>query len=1003
MNLVPGMSQGGYAYGGGLGNYHLSGQRSGAIGVFEDGVVGSDPQGGTNVIKPLQNSVAEVNVITTVPPAEYGHSAGGVIAVVKKSGTNELHGMASWYGRTRTMQHRRYFEATRSTEPVPGRPNGLSNFFMMPDGNLSGPVVIPKLYDGRNRTFFFVGYQRLHEKKFAKIFTSVPDLDMRQGAFTFPGANAIYDPATTRQLPDGTWTRDPFPGNRIPMNRIDPVAHSVLGYDPWVNPTQTGSLTSTGPQNNVLADEFARVFFNDWNLRLDHQLTQAFRITGSFTFNDQSGFGRPIAFDNTVFDAAQGNWQPTRTSNTSIGYTWVISPTLINDSRAGYFRRMNSREVPSYQQGWPSQLGIPNVDDALMPSFGDYGNNNAGVYGMTGAYPFRNVNENLSFRNDTTWIRGTHAFKLGYEILQVRAHSANFARFTEFNFDTVTAALQPNGQPVPNTGIPFAGFLTGYVNSATFNSELTSWLPRATIHSFYIQDDWKVTPTLTLNLGVRYSNESPFDTKYGLMSNFDPTAIDDVTGRQGAIVHPTDGLNRRDNNNFNPRVGLAWHPVERWVFRAGFGMYTVDVQFPLSRGQFDEYVATAVQQAPPGNPMPVFRLSQGPQPVDFTIRPDLTSPYAGANYGSRTVEWWDPNLRNPYTMNWNAGVQYEFTRNYLLDLSYQGSAGIGLLERWNVNTFPLDFAANDPQLRARVFAAPQNYRPYPHFGDIRMRSNFGHSTYHAGTVKLDKRYSQGVVFTTFYTFSKAINSQDGDNDGAGVAPIQNRSLEKARAGFDRTHRFVASVNYELPFGLGKRWASSGWQKLVFGGLEVSVIQTLESGNPLTFSFANSPYNYWPTFVGNRRPDVIGDPAIREGWEDLGPNRFSQAASYSVFNGENNGLSNFALPGGCPAVIPAGFDRSQCDFRIGNAGRNIVTGTPLRWTTVSAQKNFRITERWNAQLRWDMQNVLKTFNFNNPNTTVDFRNPQNFGKVTGDPATASFGGQPLMNLTLMIQF
>jgi Carboxypeptidase regulatory-like domain/TonB dependent receptor len=1011
MNLTPGMSQGGYAYGGSLGSYHLAGQRSGAIGIFEDGVVGASAQGGVDTIKPLQNSVAEVNVITTVPPAEYGHSAGGVISVVKKSGTNELHGMASWYGRTRIMQHRRYFDRARTTSPVPGKPDGLESFFMQPDGNLGGPVVIPKLYNGRDKTFFFVGYQRLHEKKYAQVFTSVPDLDMRQGLFNFRGANPIYDPATTRRLPDGTWTRDPFPDGRIPLNRIDPVARNVLQADPWVDPNQTGSLTGTGPQNNVLADEFARTFFNDWNLRMDHQFSPAFRLNGSFTMNELSGFGRPVAFDQTVFDASQGNYSPVRTTNTSVGYTWLVSPSLINDSRVGYYTRRTQTQVPSFGQGWPSQLGIPNVDDALMPSFGFYNvagqsadsATGPGIYGITGATPNNNLNENISFRNDTTWIRGSHAFKFGYEILQFRAHYANFARFTDFDFANVTAALQPSGQPVPNTGIPFAGLLTGYVNSATFNSELTSWLPRSTVHSFYIQDDWKVTPTLTLNLGVRYSNESPFNTQYNLMSNFDPDAIDDVTGRKGAIVHPTSGLNKRDSNNFNPRIGVSWHPLEKWVFRGGFGMYTVDNRFPQSRGQFDEYVATAVQQSLPGNPTPAFRLSEGPAPVDFNVRPDGSSPFLGTNFGGRTVEWWDPNLRNPYTMNWNGGVQYEFTRNYLLDITYQGSAGVGLLERWNANTFPLDFAANDPQLRAQAFAAPQNFRPFPHFGDIRMRSNFGHSTYHAGTIKVDKRYSQGLVFSTFYTFSKAINSQDNDNDGSGVAPIQNRSLEKARAGYDRTHRFVASVNYELPFGRGKRWANSGWKNMVIGGFEISVVQTLESGNPLNFSFANSPYNYWPTFAGSRRPDVVSDMDIREGWVDVGPDRFSQANSYSVFTGENNGLSNFALPGGCPAVIPAGFDRSQCDFRIGNAGRNIVTGTPLRWTTVSAQKNFRINERWNAQLRWDMQNAFKTFNFNTPNTTVDFRNPQNFGKVTGDPTTASFGGQPLMNLTVMIQF
>src|SRR5262245_8869870 len=283
LNLVPGMTTGGYAYGGSLGSYHLAGQRSGSIGIFEDGVNGNDQLGGTETIKPVQNSTAEVKVLTTVPSAEYGHPAGGVISVVKKSGTNELHGMASWFGRTRSMQHRLFFDKLRTSQPTLGRPNGLPVFFMQPDANIGGPVYIPKLYNGRNKTFFFFGYQRLHEKKVAQLFQTTPTPEMRQGLFNFPGVNTnpIYDPSTTRLI-NGVWMRDPFPENRIPVDRFDPVARKVLEYDPWVLPNQPGSYTTTGPSNNVLADEFARVFFNDYNLRLDHQFSPAFKIYGSF-------------------------------------------------------------------------------------------------------------------------------------------------------------------------------------------------------------------------------------------------------------------------------------------------------------------------------------------------------------------------------------------------------------------------------------------------------------------------------------------------------------------------------------------------------------------------------------------------------------------------------------------------------------------------------------------------------------------------------------------------
>jgi len=989
LNLVPGMTTGGYAYGGGLGNYHLAGQRAGAIGIFEDGVNANDQNAGTGTIKPIQNAVAEVKVLTTVPPAEYGHSAGGVISVVKKSGTNAIHGMASFYGRTRSMQHRLFFDQFRSSQPSPGRPNGLPTFFMQPDANISGPVVIPKVYNGKNKTFFFFGYQRLHEKKVAQVDSTVPTNEMKGGNFNFPGAgNPIFDPATTRNV-GGRWLRDPFAGNIIPGSRIDPVARKVIEFDPWRQPNRAGTYNALGPNGNYLADEFANVFFDDYNVRLDHQFNTSFKIYYSWTDNRGSGYQRPwnIREDRPDFDHVAGNFSPSRNQNMSLGKTWILSPSVVNDARVGYYRRFSELRVANYGKNWAQTLGIPNVNADLMPAFGS-GNRNAAdsMYGMSGASPNQNVNETVSFRNDLSYVRGTHAFKFGYEVLRFRLNSATIANPVVFDFSGATRGLQPtNGQPVPNTGNPFAGFLTGYVNSATFRTELTSWLPRNSIHSFYLQDDWKVTPALTINAGLRYSNEGPFDTKYGLMSQFDPSANDPLTGRTGALIHPTTGLNKRDNNNFNPRLGLAWHPMQKWVFRGGFGFYTVDNKFPAGREMYDEYVGIALQAPLPGDPTPIYQISRGTPPPAPVITNGY-SPFSGANFGGRNVSWWDPNLRNPYVMNWNASVQYEFAQDYLMEFSYQGSGGVGLLERWNLNTFPVDYAANDPALRNQVFAAAQNYRPYPHFGNLTMRSNFGHNTFHSGTVKLEKRMARGLYFNTFYTFSKAIDSSDGDNSGGGVAPVQNRSLEKGRSGYDRNHRYIGTLNWELPVGRSRKFLSgiSGWKNALMGGWELSWIQTIETGNPLNFGFANSPFNYYPAFAGARRPDVVSEPDYDFGrWNNGGPNRFTLQARPAVID-----MNAFAYPAA---------------FTVGNAGRNILTGPRLVWAQVSAQKNFQISERFNAQFRWDFQNALKTYNFTGPTTAVDFRNPQTFGKLTDDPRTASLGGQPLMNITVAIMF
>ena len=999
LNLVPGLSMGGYGYGGSLGSYHLAGQRNGAIGIFEDGVNGNEQTAGTTVIKPIQNSVEEVKVLTTTLPAEYGHSAGGVIAVVKKSGTNEFHGLAADYGRTRRMQHRLFFDNLRSSDPRPGFPNGLPGWFMDPEANVSGPVFIPKIYDGRNKTFFFFAYQKLIEKKSAQVIVNTPNDAMKGGDFTFGGkGNPIYDPSTTRQLSDGTWVRDPIPGNVIPLALFNPVAQKVLGFNPWVSPNAPGSLTPTGPSSNLITAENSRTFFEDYSTRIDHQFTSAFKIYGSYTYNHQNGLNRPTNIDIKAFDGSQGVETPYTAKNLSIGGTHVISPTTINDARVGYFRVRNDTIAYSYGQNWPAQLGIPRVDGSLMPQFGAPGGtryDQSGIYGLIGNAPSLSINETLSFRDDLTKVVGSHAFKMGYELLHFRLNSAFANRPSgAFYFDGMTAALQPNGQPVPNTGNTFAGFLMGYVREAYFDSVLTSWLPRSSIHSFYFQDDWKFSPRLTLNLGVRYSNESPFTTKYGLQSNFDPSGTDTVVpGGKGAIIHPTGELNSRDNNNFQPRIGLAWHPLDKWVFRGGFAVNTVDVKFPQSRTQFDEYQAVNDQIRASGDPRPLFLINQGPLPVTFPIRSNNTAGFvtASGNYSGRNVEWWDPGLRNPYVLNFNLSTQYQVSQKYVLEIMYQGSAGVGLIERWQYNTFPLDYGAGNPTLQNQVFAAPQIYRPFSNFGNVFLRSNFGHSTYHSGTVKLEKRYSQGLTFSTFYTFSKAIDSEDNDNDGAnysgnasqaGVAPIQNRGLEKARAGFDRSHRFIAFTTYELPVGKGRHFMNrGGWLNAVFGGYEIAYIQTLESGNPYTFTFADSPFNYYPTYVGVRRPNRVKQPTLLPDWGNVGGDRFNQENRNPIID-----INDFAYPAA---------------FTPGNSGRNIMTGTRLLWAQLSAQKNWTIKERARLQLRWDFQNPWHNYNFDPPSLTVTFKDPGSFGKLLSDQRTASIGGEPLMNLTLQL--
>ena len=1000
MSIVPGLTVQTTGGTSGLSAYYVGGQRNTGTAVFEDGVFGNDPLANTlTVVKPIQNAVEEVKVLTGTLPAEYGHSTSGVITTVKKSGTNEFHGLASDYGRTRRMTHRQFFNIYTTAQSQPGAPNGVPAWFMEPDANIGGPIIIPKIYNGRNRTFFFFGYQKLIEKKTQAYTSQTPTPDMIKGDFNFGGlGQVLYDPATTRQNPDGTWSRDPFPTKVIPLNRFDPVSAKLLSYNIWRLPNTPGSFSSTGPVSNFTYNPPSRTYFEDYSGRVDHQISTKFKLYASYTYNHQNGLQRPTNMLIGAFDGTTGFNSPYTQQDSSAGGTYLFSPTMLNEFRVGFFRARNDLFIPSFNQNWAGTLGIPNDSPALFPSFtasplgaGTYTTapGYAQMYGLSTGGPSRYIRQTYSFRDDFSKISGTHAFKMGYEILYFTANYFQLGTPSGiFQFDNMTAGLQPtNGQPVPNTGNTFAGLELGYVRQANFNTYTTTWLPRDSINSLYLQDDWKVTRRLTLNLGLRWSTESPYHTAHGLISEFDPNTVDPLTGKMGAITHPTGGLNNRDLKNFQPRLGAAWHPLDKWVFRTGFAINTVDIRFPNSLQQFDEYQAQVVQQRASNDPRPLFRLSDGPAPVVYNILPNQSASYVGTNYGSRSAYWLDKTLHPGYVMNWNTTIEYQISTNNLVKVFYSGSAGVHLIESWNINAFPTDFGAGNPALQNAAFANPQAYLPYTQFGTINHMANTGHSTYHAGTVQFQKRYSQGLIFDSFYTFSKAIDDCDNDyGTCTGVAPIANRNLNKGRAGFDQNHRFVASASYDLPVGKGRHFMNRGGVlNMILGGYGISWIQTVETGNPFGFSFTNSPNNYYPTSIGNYVPNLVGTPTM-PGFglgKLIGGNRFNQALSNPLVD-----VNDFAAP--------AAFTR-------GNAGRNILTGPASYYSQFSVKKNFRLTERFNLELRYDFQNPFHNYGFSAPSNQVDFKNPNLFGKITSDVATASLNGEPLMNLTLKLSW
>jgi hypothetical protein len=941
---------------------HAVGQRQRAIGYTMDGVSGKEPAVGQvndyqRTMVASLDSIQEFKMWTNGTPAEFGHSSGGLLSVVFKSGTNSLHGTFEDRYTSGKLRHRHYLEQSRITSPFDYHEWGAT---------ASGPIV-------KDKTFWFFGFQQHYEKLAETVTTTVPSPEMLDGDFSFGGAGLpIYDPSTTR-MENGAWVRDPFPGNRIPANRFDPVAVKLLGLKPWMEPSRRGDVTAAGPNNNLEGDFGGLYKFERYDFKADHQFSSSHKIFGRYSRVRHRSEERPVRGLTDPLNFGNVYVRPLDFHNIVISDTYTFSPTSINEMRAGWNRRAFTAVPSTFDQDWAGQLGIPNVSAETFPDFLDTGGNR--FYGLGPGGRSYTRAEDFTFQENFTKVLSSHTFKAGYELIRTRYNSL----IESFP----SGAYRMGGTDFPfraNTGNAFAAFLLGTVVRADYTLTAANWLPRWWSHALYFQDTWRPVRNLTLELGVRWTYESPFQTKYGQQSQFDPTAIDPLTGRAGAIVHAPGALAKKDLNNFQPRLGLAWTLSPKLVFRSSFGMTHSDLFTNGLNQNFEEYLATASIQSPVGDPRPVFRLSEGPPAYRFNIASDGSVPFVGTNYSGRNASWYDPNMRLPYVMTWSGGLQYQLTDSVVLEARYQGSAGVGLLNNWNLNVVPLDIS-NDPTRLQQIFQNYQNFKPYPQFGSINHYSNYGHNTYHGGTWRVEKRYSAGITLNAFYQWSKAINDANDDGEASGIT-YYNRRLEKARASYDIQHRFVSVFTWDLPFGKGRKWLNTGgWRDWFLGGWDGAWIQTYQSGPPVTVSFGNSPYNY---LQGASRPNqILPDAQAQPQPWDIGPNRFPFSAQNRYFN-----FDAFAYP---------------APFTPGTLGRNTFEAPGLRWTQVSLSKEFKITERARFEIRWDVNNMTKEPQFADPNTQFNLSNRANFGTFNGTRGSFSDIGTGRMHHLLVGRF
>src|SRR4051812_28115375 len=558
----------------------------------------------------------------------------------------------------------------------------------------------------------------------------------------------------------------------------------------------------------------------------------------NWSFNTRTSFTPNLDIVNLLYNSTQRISTDAQTT-TGIGGTYTISPSMISETRISYYRFRNDTTWPGYGTDFGALMGIPHIAPGSMPNITGTTVTGGGGTSIptTVTNPSLNVEETFSYKEDISKLTGKHAFKFGYELMRLRRNNYTYDNGAgTFNLAS-TAGLNANGTSLPNTGGNFLSqLMTGAVSSYSVTTNLLSTLPRNWIHAGYVQDDWKVTPDLTLNLGVRYQVQSAENNKYGQVSSFDPNAPDNlVAGGKGLIIHP-EQLYKKDWNNFQPRVGLAWSFGNHFVIRSGFGLSTVDERLPVAPSE--EYGSvTGRIDTPNGDFRPQFLLSQGPiaSLLQFpVVRPDGTIPFAGTNYSGRSATWVDPTRKAPYTMNWNFGLQHTFATNYLVEATYTGNSSVSGFENREINSISYDWANNlrltNPTQFSAFLTNTQPLRPYPNYGSITFRTNGARSNYHAGTVKLDKRFSHGLSFLTFYTYSKGIDSSSSNN-------LLSRDMDRAESANNRTHQYTGSMNYEIPFGRGRKWLNRGGiVNAIFGGFDMVYLYRIQSGDALTFGF-----------------------------------------------------------------------------------------------------------------------------------------------------------------------
>jgi hypothetical protein len=959
-------------------NFAINGSRAQSNDILIDGVPSTAGYFDQITTIPSVDDTEEFKVQSNNLPAEYGRYSGGVINVTTKAGTDQYHGIIFEFLRNNVLNTNEWFNNQAGLK----KPKFIMNQFGFAGG---GPVILPKLYNGRGKTFIFADTQITRRVQGVPSNFTVPTAQERTGDFSSDVNTAgalvkIYNPFSTVSNPatPGQFIRTQFANNMIPSGMMDPVAQQILKYIPLPNVSIPGSTI-----NFAVAPRLT-IYDNAGSVRIDQNVTKNYRIFGRYAFSliNQT---QPNTYSNVATPGA-GAVGTTQLNNWSfaLGNTIVFSPKRLLAVNYGWARWYQRRQTLSY--GFDnSTLGFPSsfVAGIQIPMFPTV--TIAGYSNTSGQSYLNNGNDTHSLLTSLTIIQGRQTITVGTD---TRLRLINFlnslASSGTFAF-TKAQTQGPNPQTATATaGDAFAAFLLGAGNSGSIpivaGAKLRDWYVAG-----YAQDDIRLTNKLTVNLGMRYETESPVTDSHNRLNYFDPNVPSPAVNAQfpsltgGLVFAGANGLPstvyQSNTTQFSPRVGFSFSPQSKTVVRGGFGTSFAPLEISNSAVGFTSntgYGSTTNWNVSNNGGLNPANLLRNPYPQGL-LQPSGSSLGAATSLG-QSISVWDRNAKTPQSYQWNVGVQQEFPAGIVFELAYVGDRGFHMtnifqLDQLNSSYLSLGTAlttqvANPFQqfvtigtLSNATVAKQQLLLPYPQFtGVTEINATWGKSNYNAMQVKVNRPMAHGVSFLIAYTWSKWMANVPneeaviGSSNASAVQAYGNLAAEYSLSETDQPQNIVANTVVKLPFGQGTHILNGlhGFPNKLVSGWNASAIALVQSGYPLALTAA-------VTGLGDR-PNVV--PGVNPA---LPSNRSSTAKTLEWFN-----TAAFAIPAA---------------YTLGNVSRTdgAVRGPHLRNTDFSLFKDTSITDRWSMQFRAEAFNLTNTPHFGLPNTSA---NATAFGQITG---------------------